>query len=425
MPPPAFPQRILIISDAWHPQINGVVRTLEATIAMLEQRGYQVSLIAPGKDSALVIPLPFYPEIKLELFGGHRIARTIRDFKPDYIHIATEGTLGAAARRLCLAEQRRFTTAYHTCFPEYIAARVDKIGILRGWGGRCAKWLAYRSLRRFHNAASAVLVPTEAVAALLRTNNVAADRLRIWSRGVSTDIFAPGLKEHPALRDLPRPIALYVGRVAVEKNITAFLDAPFVGSKVIVGDGPQLPALRQQYPRARFIGAVPEQKALAAYYRAADLFAFPSQTDTFGLVLLEAMASGLPIAACPGPGQSSIFAKAARHDFYCINPDIGAALKKVMAQPITSEIPRAFVIEHYSWEACTTEFTQAMAASLPPLERPWFRQFVYDLLISWPLAVLHRIPGLSLLQWSGKYLLRGALSWRMRRQNQPRLDDFE
>lgn len=425
MPPPATPQRILIISDAWHPQINGVVRTLAATIALLEQRGYQVRLLAPGKDSALVIPLPFYPEIKLELFGGHRIAKALRDFKPDYIHIATEGTLGTAARRLCLAEKRCFTTAYHTCFPEYIAARVDKIGIVRGWGGRCAKWLAYRSLRRFHNAASAVMVPTAAVAALLRANHVATDRLHIWSRGVSTAVFHPGDKNHPALHDLPRPLALYVGRVAVEKNITAFLDAPFVGSKVIVGDGPQRASLQSRYPQVRFVGAIAEQQALAAYYRAADVFAFPSSTDTFGLVLLEAMASGLPVAACPGPGQDGIFARATRHDFYAINPDIGRALQSVMAQAVSPDVPRAFVLQNYSWESCTTQFAQAMTATLPPHERPWFRQFVYDLLISWPLALLQRIPGLSLLQWSGKHLLRGALNWRQRRQNQPRLDDFE
>lgn len=425
MPSLAPAQRILIISDAWHPQINGVVRTLEATIAILEQRGYQVRLVAPGKDSALVIPLPFYPEIKLELFGGHRIAKALREFRPDYVHIATEGTLGSAARRLCLVKNRRFTTAYHTCFPEYVAARVNKVSFLRGWGGRIAQLLAYRYLRRFHNAASAVMVPTEVVAALLRANKVAADRLQIWSRGVSTMVFQPGAKIHPAYEGLTRPIALFVGRVAVEKNITAFLAAPFAGSKVIVGDGPLLPALRAQYPQARFIGAVTKPEDVAAYYRAADVFAFPSMTDTFGLVLLEAMASGLSVAACPGPGQSSIFAKAARHDFYCINPDIGLALKTVLAQPVTPEIPRSFVVDHYSWEACTQEFIQAMTASLSPLERHWFRQFIYDLLIGWPLALLQRIPGLPLMQWSGKYLLRGALDWRTQRQNKPRLDDFE
>lgn len=420
----AAAQRILIISDAWHPQINGVVRTLEATIAVLEQRGFQVRLIAPGKDSALVIPLPFYPEIKLELFGGHRIAKALRDFKPDIIHIATEGTLGAAARRACRAEKHRFTTAYHTCFPEYIAARVDKIGLLRGWGGAIAKFMAYRFLRRFHNAASAVMVPTEAVAALLRSNKVAADRLHIWSRGVATGIFKPGSKDHPALQDLPRPIALFVGRVAVEKNIMAFLAAPFAGSKVVVGDGPQLPALRAQYPQARFIGAVPEPEALAAYYRAADIFAFPSQTDTFGLVLLEAMASGLPVAACPGPGQNSIFARATRHDFYAIDADIGKALQRLSALSVSPDIPRTFVEAHYRWEASTQEFIAAMTATLPPLEHHWFRQLLYDLLISWPLALLQRIPGLPLLQWSGKYFIRGALDWRTRRQAKPRLDDF-
>ena len=424
MPTPTSAQRILIVSDAWHPQINGVVRTLEATIAMLELQGYQVLLIAPGKTSALVVPLPFYPEIKLELFGGHRIARALRDFKPDIIHIATEGTLGAAARRLCLIENRRFTTAYHTCFPEYLAARINKTALLSGWGGRIVQWLAYRFLRRFHNAASAVMVPTEAVAALLRRHNVASDRLHIWSRGVSTSTFQPGDKDHPALRDLPRPIVLYVGRIAVEKNITAFLAVPFSGSKVIVGDGPQLPALRANYPQAHFIGIVTAAKELAAYYRAADIFVFPSMTDTFGLVLLEAMASGLPVAACPGPGQSSIFARATRQDFYCIDKDIGQAVQKIMTQAVTPEVPRAFVVENYSWEACTQEFIQAMTATLPPQTRPWLRQIIYDLLIGWPLALLQRIPGLPLMQWSGKYLLRGALDWRARCQNKPRLDDF-
>ncbi|MBP7253774.1 MAG: glycosyltransferase [Alphaproteobacteria bacterium] len=418
-------KRILIISDAWHPQINGVVRTLEATIAMLEQRGYAVHLIAPGKDSALVIPLPFYPEIKLELFGSRRIAKALREFKPDIIHIATEGTLGAAARRICLAENLRFTTAYHTCFPEYVAARVNKIRLLRGWGGGVAQFLAYRFLRRFHNAASAVMVPTEAVAALLNANKVAADRLQIWSRGVSTTVFQPGAKNHPEYEGLTRPIAIFVGRIAVEKNIAAFLAAPFAGSKVIVGDGPLLPALRAQYPQARYVGAVAKPEEVAAYYRAADVFVFPSMTDTFGLVLLEAMASGLPVAACPGPGQNSIFARAQRHDFYCIDSDISLALQKVMLNMVTSEIPRSFVQQNYSWEACTQEFIRAMMASLAPLERHWFRQLIYDLLIGWPLALVQRIPGLPLMQWSGKYLLRGALDWRSHHQNKPRLDDFE
>lgn len=416
-------KKILMVTDAWHPQVNGVVRTLTATMQELEKLGYAVQVIAPGQEGSLTLAVPFYREIRLEVLSSERVAKILDEFRPDYIHIATEGPLGLAVRQLCLEGGRRFTTAYHTCFPEYAAARIDRIPFLRGWGGKIAAWLSYRVIRRFHSASSAVMVATPAIEALLRKNNVATDRLVRWSRGVDLSVFRPDGEKHPALAALPRPIALTVGRVAVEKNIQAFLDADFAGSKVVVGDGPQLESLRTAYPAVTFLDAITETDKLAACYRAADLFVFPSKTDTFGLVLLEAMASGLPVACCNGPGQRGILCKAQDNSFYHMNDDLAAAIADLAAQPVDPALPHAFVAAHYSWAYCAQQFVQAMQATKPPLRGGFFARLLYDYALSFPRRVIANIPGLGLMQWGGRKLLRaGYRAWDKHRQPPP--DDF-
>lgn len=418
------PHRVLIISDAWHPQINGVVRTLEATIHELEKSGYEVTIIAPGQDGRRTVPMPFYHEIRLEPFAGSRIASTIKKLKPDYIHIATEGPLGQSARRYCLAHDRIFTTAYHTCFPEYIGARLDKFFILRGWASTIAVKLVYRIVRKFHNAASAVMVATPDMTALLHKNNVAPDRLMLWSRGVDMARFKLGAKDFSAFANMPRPIALSVGRVAIEKNLRAFLIAPFSGSKVIVGDGPQLAELRAEFPTAHFLGAISDPDQLAACYRSADLFVFPSKTDTFGLVLTEAMASGLPVAACIGPGQNAIFSHATDHSFYRLNDNIGHAMQQLCVTPIAPEIPRNFVLQNYSWAKSTQEFIAAMQATTPPLQAPFWHRLIFDWIIGIPLQWIMMLPGIWIFEWGGKKLLYGSYHlWENRHRKLPP-DDF-
>jgi glycosyltransferase involved in cell wall biosynthesis len=290
--------------------------------------------------------LPFYPEIRLAFFAQRRLARIMRDFVPDFIHIATEGPLGWAVRRLCVKDRRPFTTAYHTRFPEYLAARAPRI--LSGTITRTA----YAMLRRFHAPAAAVMVATPSVERDLRARRF--DRLVRWSRGVDTDLFRPYGKDLATYAALARPILLYVGRVAVEKNLRAFLDLPMAGSKIVIGDGPDLAILRRDYPAAHFPGTKSGDD-LARHYAAADLFVFPSLTDTFGLVLLEACAAGLRIAACPASGASDIFADAKTRSFAVLDMDLRAAVEGALKLPDRPDIPRAFALG-FSWTACTQQF---------------------------------------------------------------------
>ncbi|MFI4988699.1 MAG: glycosyltransferase family 4 protein, partial [Alphaproteobacteria bacterium] len=271
--------RVLVVTDAWYPQVNGVVRTLETIAAILEGRGHAVTLLTPERFHTL--PCPTYPEIRLSLFPRRRIAAALDEFGAEAVHIATEGPLGIAARRLCLERGIGFTTSFHTRFPEYLNARF-----------RLPTGLLYAWLRRFHNAGAGMMVATASVERELAARGF-RNILR-WTRGVDTTLFRPygkGFLDH-----LPRPIWLYVGRLAVEKNVTAFLDLELAGSKLVVGDGPLLYELTRKYPHAIFAGAKSGEE-LARHYAASDVFVFPSRTDTFGLVLLEALASGLPVAA--------------------------------------------------------------------------------------------------------------------------------
>lgn len=330
---------ILIVTDAWYPQVNGVVRTLTKVREELEAMGHTVEVIGP--DRFRTVPLPTYPEIRIAVRPLRRLQRLIDAVKPEAIHIATEGTLGHAARRYCLKRKMPFTTAYHTRFPEYIR---DRAPIPLSW--------SYALVRRFHRPSSAVMVATKSIEDVLRSRGF--QNLRRWTRGVDTNLFRP--RDKNFLTD-PRPISLYVGRVAVEKNIEAFLSLDIPGTKYVVGDGPQLAEYQAKYPATRFVGAR-HGDDLACYYAAADVFVFPSRTDTFGLVLLEALACGVPVAAYPVPGPLDVVNGA---DIACLDEDLGLAVRTALT--IDPQRCRAFAMR-FSWRASAEQFLR----NLEPFE---------------------------------------------------------
>ncbi|MDR3515891.1 MAG: glycosyltransferase family 1 protein [Azospirillaceae bacterium] len=323
--------KILIVTDAWYPQVNGVVRTLNTTRDELLKMGHIVEIVGP--DRFMTVPMPTYREIRLALRPGARLARLIAAFAPDCIHIATEGPLGFAARRFCLRRRVPFTTAYHTRFPEYIRDRAP-----------VPLALSYAVVRRFHAPSSAVMVATQSIEDALKKRGF--KNIRRWTRGVDTELFH--LRDKSFLSD-PRPIAMYVGRVAVEKNLEAFLKLDLPGTKYIVGDGPQFNDYKQRYPQARFVGAKHGEE-LAQHYAAADVFVFPSRTDTFGLVLLEALASGVPVAAYPVPGPIDVIHQA---DIGCLDEDLGTAVRVALTKD--PEACRRYALG-YSWGASARQF---------------------------------------------------------------------
>lgn len=282
--------RIVLVTDAWSPQVNGVVRTLQTIQAELEKMGHAVLVLSP--DLYASIPCPTYPEIRLAFARSGVVGQAIAAFRPDAVHLATEGPLCLAARRWCLRAAVPFTTAYHTHFPDYVARRT---GLPAAWFWRYIRW--------FHGPARAVLVSTASVRQQLRAHGLA--QVRPWGRGVDLAAFTPDARPPALFADLPRPIQLYVGRVAIEKNLEAFLASDHPGSKVVVGDGPARVALARAYPDAHFLGALFGGE-LAGAYAGADVFVFPSRTDTFGLVMIEAMACGTPVAAYPVTGPVDI-----------------------------------------------------------------------------------------------------------------------
>jgi 1,2-diacylglycerol 3-alpha-glucosyltransferase/glucuronosyltransferase len=275
--------RIIIVTDAWYPQLNGVVRTYEQTRASLEAMGHRVKLLTPAEFRT--VPCPTYPSIRLAAFPARGVANILDNWRADAIHIATEGPLGHAAHRYCRRRDLPFTTSFHTRFPEYIRARAP---IPMRW--------SYAYLRRFHAAAVRTLVPTESQRRDLADKGF--QRLGIWGRGVDAELFRPRAK---TILGAARPVSMYVGRVAVEKNIESYLSSDIPGTKVVIGDGPELVPLRNAYPGVRFLGQKTGE-ALATLLAAADVFVFPSRTDTFGIVMLEAMACGVPVAAYPVTG---------------------------------------------------------------------------------------------------------------------------
>lgn len=280
--------KIAIVTDAWRPQVNGVVRTLASVMDYLEQAGHEVLLISPQQFRT--VPTPSYPEIPLSLFPRRKVFRMLDAFAPDAIHLATEGPLGWAARAWCLARGRAFTSSYHTQFPEYIALRLP---IPLRW--------SYATVRRFHAPAVRTLVPTERMRDRLEKNGF--EHVEVWGHGVDLAVFSPSASS--TLDHLPRPISICTGRVAVEKNLDAFLDLPLAGSRVVVGSGPDLPRLKRKFPDVHFTDYLPDTE-MVAHLRAADVFVFPSRTETFGLVMLEAMACGLPVAAYPVVGPLDV-----------------------------------------------------------------------------------------------------------------------
>jgi len=282
--------RILIVTDAWHPQVNGVVRTYENTVKELIRMGHDVFMVTP--DMFMSVPCPSYPSIRLALMPARKLRQMVSKISPEAIHIATEGPLGHAARSFCIRNNLAFTTSFHTQFPEYLRMRVP---VPVDW--------SYKYLRNFHRPARHTFVPTTSQKDRLVERGFS--NIVIWGRGVDTEIFRPGVAVPDLIATLPRPVFLNAGRVAVEKNIKVFLDMKLPGSKVVVGDGPDLPQLRQQYPEVMFTGFMFGEQ-LASHIAAADVFVFPSLTDTFGIVLLEAMACGIPVAAFPVTGPIDV-----------------------------------------------------------------------------------------------------------------------
>jgi len=332
--------KIMIVTDAWEPQVNGVVRTLKSTSRELRALGHEVELISPLEFRTL--PCPTYPEIRLSLLPYRRLSKRIDAFVPDALHIATEGPLGLAARRYARKHGLPFTTAYHTRFPEYVQAR---FGVPLSW--------TYRFLHWFHGASQAVMAPTPVVKQDLE--KFGFDKVVLWTRGVDLDIFHP--MESKVL-DTTRPIFLYVGRVAVEKNVEAFLELDLPGSKWVAGTGPILEKLKAQYPDANYLGVL-SQAELAKVYAAADVFVFPSKTDTFGLVLLEALACGTPVAAYPVTGPVDVLGGGSAG---AMNEDLRQAC--LDALKIERRAARAWA-ERFSWRAASEQF----ASHLRPLPK--------------------------------------------------------
>lgn len=323
--------KVLIVTDAWSPQVNGVVTTLGKIGDGLRNLGNEVHFLTPQRFRS--IPCPTYPEIRLSLLPYSGVRQEIEAFAPDAIHIATEGPLGIAARRYCIARGLAFTTAFHTRFAEYVHARI-----------RVPVDLTYRWLRSFHAPSRAVMVPTPSVRRDLEARGFA--NTVHWTRGVDTETFSPGARA--ALQDR-RPIFLYVGRVAVEKNIEAFLRLDLPGSKWVVGQGPMRAHLERRYPEVRFEG-LKTPAELARYYRAADVFVFPSLTDTFGLVMLEALACGTPVAAFPVAGPIDVIGASGAG---VLHENLRAAC--LGALDISRDQARRYA-EQFSWQSSVEQF---------------------------------------------------------------------
>ena len=342
--------KIALVSDAWSPQVNGVVRTLRATVGELRRRGHAVATITP--DAFATIPCPSYPDIRLALGCGAAVRRRLDALDADAVHIATEGPLGWAARGWCRARGLPFSTSFHTRFPDYLALRTG-----------LSPNLFWPIVRRFHAPAGAIMVATDALARELAERGLA--QTRSWSRGVDLGQFSPAAPALAlaALAGLPRPLQLYVGRIAVEKNIEAFLTIDRPGTKVLVGDGPALRMLRARYPDAIFVGAL-HGAALASAYASADVLVFPSRTDTFGLVMVEALASGTPVAAYPVCGPLDIIGRGGRGVGARERGRIGALhenLSLAIASALTAD-PAACTraAARYDWARCTDQFLAAL-----------------------------------------------------------------
>ena len=333
--------QIVLVTDAWRPQVNGVVRTWTTMLQLLREWGHEVIVISP--EGGRTIPAPSEPDLRLCLQPGRQLRRLLGDVVPDVLHIATEGPLGLAARRMALRRGWRFTTGFHTMFPDYLEARM---GIPAA--------LPWRFMRWFHRPSQCVLVPTPTVRDIVASRGLT--NLRVWSRGVDGKKFQPGPRDF--LADLPRPIFLCVGRVAKEKNLDAFLELDLPGSKVVVGSGPDEARLRRKFPDAHFAGPQPDEM-LPKYYSAADVFVFPSLTDTFGLVMLEAMACGTPVAAFRSEAPIAVVQQGLTG---CLDDDLARACHSAL------ELDRGAVREHAvtrTWDAIATDLLSAFVPLTP------------------------------------------------------------
>jgi 1,2-diacylglycerol 3-alpha-glucosyltransferase/glucuronosyltransferase len=338
----AMIRKILVVTDTWHPEVNGVVRTWNTTLDILTRQGYQVEVIEPSRYRNF--PFPFYPDIRVAWPSAGQIQRTIDQFGPDAIHIATEGTLGLAVRNYCTWRRLRFTTSYHTRSPEYL----ERLA----W---FPSSLTYAYLRWFHSRSQAIMVAAPSIEAELNGRGFRVPIVR-WSRDVNLDLFHQRRRTSPQGK---RPILLSVGRVSREKNLEAFLSLKCAGTKVVVGDGPHRQALREQFSEAVFPGKL-QGEALAQSYADADLFVFPSKTDTFGLVIIEALASGVPVAAYPVPGPIDILT----------NPKAGAMdedLGRAVETALRNGDPRECVAlaQQYTWERSSWQFVANLVPARP------------------------------------------------------------
>jgi glycosyltransferase involved in cell wall biosynthesis len=328
--------RIALVTDAWQPQTNGVVTTLTRTLECLERLGHVTRVITPQEFRT--VPCPTYPEIRLALFPGAGLSRTLAAFMPEALHVATEGPLGQAARSWCLRERMPFTTSYHTQFPQYVRARFP---IPERW--------SYAFLRHFHGPAARVMVATPHVRRDLEQRGFR--NLALWTRGVDVGLFRPRAREYLPGR---RPISLYAGRVAVEKNLGAYLALPLPGTKYVVGGGPALETLKAKYPDVVFTGYKYGEE-LASHVAAADVFVFPSRTDTFGLVLLEAMACGVPVAAYPVAGPIDVVQRGVSG---CLHEDLATAVAGALE--LDRNECRRYALG-FTWERATREFEANLA----------------------------------------------------------------
>ncbi|WP_423068206.1 glycosyltransferase family 4 protein [Devosia sp. CN2-171] len=331
--------KVLIVTDAWRPQTNGVVRCLDAVGTELRGRGHNVSYLTP--EGFWTFPMPTYPEIRLSLVTPMTIAEVIAREAPDCIHIATEGPLGLLARYICVEQGLRFTTSYHTRFPEYVAARMPIP----------AEW-TYGFLRWFHEPAAATLVPTASMQAELAARSF--NHTRLWTRGVDHARFSPG--EKTQFLDLPGPHLLYVGRVSVEKNVEAFLRMDVPGTKIVVGEGPARTELVAKYPGVHFLGLRTGDE-LSTIYRSADVFVFPSRTDTFGNVIIEALASGLPVAAYPVTGPADILTDPACG---ALDHDLAKATERALK--LSRDAARRHALT-FTWSRCADIFLDTLVPS--------------------------------------------------------------
>ncbi|HKJ10473.1 MAG TPA: glycosyltransferase family 1 protein [Gammaproteobacteria bacterium] len=337
--------KIAIVTDAWKPQVNGVVRTLARTGEELQARGYRVCFVTP--QSFTTVPCPTYPSIRLALWPGRRLADLLDRCAPTAVHIATEGPLGLAARAYCRSRGLAFTSSYHTQFPEYVRLRAP-----------VPLALSYRFLRWFHGAARRTLVATPSMRRQLVGHGFR--NVVIWSRGVDTELFRPRAKDY---LQAPRPIAMYVGRVAVEKNIEAFLALDLPGTRYVVGDGPDLDTLRRRHPQVRFTGFKFGEE-LARHLAAADVFVFPSRTDTFGLVMLEAMACGVPVAAYPVTGPVDVVREGVTG---VLDEDLRRAT--LQALELSARACRAYALEH-TWRTATRQFLEHLELNAQTARAP-------------------------------------------------------